>query len=106
MAVCKVYVEIDENKRPVRIIRDHAEVWKLPPEKVALWPKSEAVKAIRQQVVDWADGECEFCGSRVVAARGEMHEVVFRSQGGEVSVANSRFICGNCHRKEHGIKIC
>lgn len=105
MAVSKVYVEIDGQKRPIRIIKNHAEVWKLPPEKVAQWPKSEAVKAIRQQVVDRANGECEFCGDRVVAARGEMHEVVFRSQGGEVSVANSVFICGKCHRKEHGTKV-
>ena len=105
MGVAKVFVEIAEDGRPFRVIKDHAQVWKLPPEKVAQWPKSEAVKAVRQQVVDRADGECEFCGARVVAAKGEMHEVVFRSQGGEVSVDNSVFICRACHRRSHGVKV-
>jgi 5-methylcytosine-specific restriction endonuclease McrA len=101
----KVYVEIGEDKLPIRLIKNHAEVWRLPPDKVAHWPKGDAVRAIRQKAVDRAKGECEFCGCRVVWQRGDLHEVVFRSQGGEVSVANSVYICAKCHRNEHGEKV-
>lgn len=102
----KVYVEIGDDRLPFRIIKNHAEVWRLAPEQVAHWPKADAVRAIRKKVVDRAAGECEFCGARVIWQRGDLHEVVFRSQGGEVSVANSVFICWRCHRREHGAKLC
>lgn len=100
-----VWVEVDGD-RPIRILRNHLEVWKLPLEQVRQWPKSEAVKNIRDQVFDRCKGECEHCGKRVTKLTGELHEMIHKSLGGEVSLDNCRFLCHGCHQgrkdSEHG----
>lgn len=60
-------------------------------------PYAEAVSVIRKQVVTRADGECEWCSKPIGKNMGHLHEVIFRSRGGEISLANSVFICPDCH---------
>lgn len=51
-------------------------------------------------------GTCEICDKP--AGRGEileLHEEPFRSQGGKVSLKDSKMAHRVCHNKEHGIKV-
>lgn len=57
------------------------------------------VKAIRAAVFARERGICRCCG--YVAAE-SMHEIVFRSQGGKVSMENSIAVCGDGVRGCHG----
>lgn len=97
MAKQSVFVEVEDGKI-IRILRTTAEAWRLPAERVQQWPRSEAVKAIREQVFDRSKGECEDCGRRVTKMTGEMHERIPKGKGGEVSLANSCFLCYYCHQ--------
>lgn len=111
MSVKLVYVEIDpKTELPVRILRTNKDALALPAELVRQMAKSVAVGYIRKQVIDRARYKqfilCEFCGATINEFVGEMHEVVPKGKGGEVSLDNSRFICHDCHTgkpdSEHG----
>lgn len=106
-----VYVEIDpETKLPMRIFKNKKRALASDPEYVKEMERKEAVMLIRLQVVARAIREkrvlCEFCGEVITSITGEMHEVVPKGKGGEVSLDNSRLICNTCHTgaadSEHG----
>ena len=101
MAKQLVFVEVEDG-RIIRILRTTAQAWRLPAERVQQLAKSEAVKAIREQVVARSNGECEDCGRRITPVTGEMHERVPRGKGGEVSLANCCFLCYYCHQGPNG----
>lgn len=61
----------------------------------------EAVKDIRHQLFLRSKGNCEQCGSIVSEDSGHMHERQHRGKGGEISLANSIFICPKCHKYDH-----
>lgn len=111
MAVKLDYVEIDpKTELPIRILRNRKDALALPAEVVRQMAHSVAVKYIRDQVVARAKRngivKCEFCGAIINEFVGEMHEILPKGKGGEVSLANSRFICNDCHTgkpdSEHG----
>ena len=52
------------------------------------------VRRIRALVFEREDGLCRCCKK---ARATEMHEIVFRSLGGKVSLENSIAICNTCH---------
>src|SRR5690349_14503573 len=86
--------------QPVRIFKG-APDWMLP--SIQKMDRSEAVGSIRRQVFERAGYECEWCGRPIILERGapnsgEMHEVLPRGKGGEISLANSVAICKSCHR--------
>lgn len=60
-----------------------------------------AVEYIRHAIWDRCKGECEMCASPVIESSGHMHEMKHRGKGGEVSLANSVFICPTCHAQQH-----
>ena len=62
---------------------------------------ADAVKSIRKQIFYRSKGFCELCAAIVVESSGHMHEQLHRGQGGEISLANSIFICATCHRLAH-----
>lgn len=62
---------------------------------------SEAVHWIRHLLWLRCKGFCELCASPVTEQSGHMHEQKHRGQGGEISLANSVFICPPCHKREH-----
>lgn len=64
-------------------------------------PYADAVKAIRHRIFVRSKGLCEMCGSVVLESTGHMHERLPRGRGGEISIANSIFICVVCHKGEH-----
>lgn len=96
-----VYVELAGNQ-PIRIFRD---------EKAAaasgllygVMEKAEAVKIIRAAIFTRDNYECTHCGQVVVwdensdGVKGDMHEMLWRGRGGEISVANGRTLCHDCH---------
>jgi 5-methylcytosine-specific restriction endonuclease McrA len=107
----KVYVEIDpKTLLPIRIFRHTKRALASDPEYVQQMERKLAVSYIRQQVVFRArSGKlllCDFCGNVVTEQIGEMHEVLPRGKGGEVSLDNCKFICNGCHTgandSEHG----
>lgn len=61
-----------------------------------------AVSVIRHQLWLRCKGFCEMCGDTVIEKSGHMHEVKHRGKGGEISLANSVFICPKCHDLQHG----
>lgn len=105
-----VFVEIDpDTEEPIRILKTK-QAYDLPSEVVRMMARSVAVGLIRKQVVNRARKKtgifCEFCGAVLTESTGEMHEVLSRGNGGEVSLDNCRFICNDCHTRkpdsEHG----
>ena len=111
MANRLVYVEIDpETGLPIRILKHFSEGFKLDPSLVSQVARKCAVECIRSAVIKRATRgkliHCELCGNIITEFTGEMHEVIPKGMGGEVSVDNSHFICNRCHTKdadsEHG----
>jgi HNH endonuclease len=105
MARTRVMVEISpETGLPVRIFKYPGAALFHPPEVVREMPKKEAVASIRHQVFVRSAGRCEYgCGQEVTEhgyPRGEMHEEIPRSKGGEISLDNSKFVCPSCHRND------
>lgn len=67
------------------------------------WPRAEAVKSIRQQVFERSQGDCEWCSGPISWKTMELHEVIYRSRGGEIGTANSVALCYSCHHNDaHG----
>ena len=57
----------------------------------------------------WEDGGCkggfcEICGNPPDFRLLHPHEVIKRSQGGSLSLANSVMACGKCHSGEHNLR--
>jgi 5-methylcytosine-specific restriction endonuclease McrA len=107
MSASFCFVQVNKNEIPIRIFRTQSAALKHEPySEVRRWPKGEAVKEIRKQVVARAKGDCEYCGARVTPNTGQMHEDIFKGNGGEVSVSNGVFLCSGCHTgradSEHG----
>jgi 5-methylcytosine-specific restriction endonuclease McrA len=92
-----VYVELRDGK-VFKILRTNAEAWRLPAGSIGQMAKSEAVKAIRVQVVARSNNECEHCGKRITWGNGEMNEVIPRGRGGHVSMDNCEYLCHACHQ--------
>jgi hypothetical protein len=63
---------------------------------VTLMSRKDAVAAIRKQVFSLSGGQCKYCG-RPIDWNFHMHEVIPRSQGGEISLENSIALCAKCH---------
>lgn len=102
MSKQSVHVEINpENGQYLRIIRKHADAWRLDPERLITVARKVAVETIRNQILERAKrGECyycEYCDCTLTPNSGHMHEKVLRSLGGEISMENSVFICYRCH---------
>ena len=106
-----VWVEIDPiEELPIRILGGFSDTLELEATSVKYMLRSAAVGYIRLQVIARAIRDklirCEFCGAVVTPQTGEMHEVVPKGDGGEVSLDNCRFICNECHTgakdSEHG----
>jgi len=68
---------------------------------LAEWDRTQAVASIRHQCFRRAERYCELCASLVLESNGHMHEQQHRGKGGEISLANSVFICAQCHRRAH-----
>lgn len=108
--MAKVYVEVSkETGLPIRIFKCTKKALASDPLYVTQMEKRLAVASIRSQVVERAKRKnlilCEFCGTPLTEETGQMHEVVSRGDGGEISLDNSRFICSECHigkTGEHG----
>jgi 5-methylcytosine-specific restriction endonuclease McrA len=49
-------------------------------------------------------GLCELCHKPPDWRGLSPHENKHRSQGGKLSLENSKMLCGKCHSAEHGIK--
>lgn len=106
-------VHLNERGDPIRIIKTAKLARLLPVEEVAEWPRADAIRSIRWQIYqrsknEEGQSECEWCGRYLTQETGHMHETIFRSQRdsngnkGEVSLANSVFICSDCHLGPNG----
>ncbi len=94
-----VWVEIgDVTGLPIRIFKNQKTAalrgsWDL----VAYVLRSSAVSEIRRQIWERAKKRCEHCGAALSYGTMEMHEELWRGRGGEISLANGRCLCNNCH---------
>jgi 5-methylcytosine-specific restriction endonuclease McrA len=60
-------------------------------------------KNIRKQLLERCKGLCEICGRHPDWRGLSPHEDKFRSQGGKMSLENSKMACGQCHNSKHNI---
>jgi 5-methylcytosine-specific restriction endonuclease McrA len=91
-------VELDPTtKKPIRIFKYPAGALFLPPERVAEWPRKDAVAAIREELVKRSGGQCKYCPKTLGPNGGHMHERQWRGHDGEISLDNSVMICADCH---------
>lgn len=93
-----VRVELGEDGTPVRIFRRDKRWLEVPFERIAWRQKAEAVGIIRRKVFDRSKSRCEQCERFVTWESFEMHERIFKSRGGEVSMDNSIALCKSCHQ--------
>jgi 5-methylcytosine-specific restriction endonuclease McrA len=93
------YVEI-ENSQFVRIFKSRATANASGREYIIV-ERSFAVGRIRHHLWLRCKGECELCAAPISEEGGHMHEQVHRGKGGEISLANSVFICPKCHQRAH-----
>jgi 5-methylcytosine-specific restriction endonuclease McrA len=104
-----VYVELNEKGRVSRIFRKYPEKLRIPDptefvrQQITQMSKTKAVAEVRHQIFIRSKGACEYCAGVITEQSGHMHEKVFRSHCGEISLANSVFVCYPCHRGEHGL---
>lgn len=96
-----VWVEIDAAGWPIRILKNQKEVFRPSALIFAEWLHTDAVYSIRRLLFGRCRGDCEICNSPLTFFTGHMHERHHRGKGGEISLANSIFICANCHRRAH-----
>lgn len=94
----RVYVELDDQGVFLRIIKTWREACQIPPDRLIQYPRGEAVKQIRRLVFARSEGNCEWCSECTTWDTGEMHEVISKGDGGEVSTENCVFICHGCHQ--------
>lgn len=108
-----VLCEVDDQGTPIRIFKPQKKAYTFPVEQVNEFPHGFAVGIIRRQVFQRAGctriqpGCCEECGATIIWEAGsynsgEMHEVISKGKGGEVSVDNSKAICRACHTGPNG----
>lgn len=103
MPVKFVFCEINPlTHDPVRIFKNTKDAILLPSERIARWPRGEAVKSIREQIFQRSCGKCEYCGTFIDRSTGEMHEQhprgkLLDGKFGEISLDNSVFLCKGCH---------
>ena len=93
-----VWVELGAGGLPIRILRNKKDA---TTGFYREWPRRDAVSVIRHQIFLRSKGDCEFCASPITEQGGHLHEQVPRGKGGEISLANSIFICATCHRLAH-----
>lgn len=65
--------------------------------KLSVMPRVDAVRQIRWQLYI-NDPHCRWCGEGVSWEGCQMHEVIPRSNGGEISLENSIILCYDCHQ--------
>ena len=108
-----VWVQIDEEGTPVRIIKTAKLARALSDGQAIEWDYADAVHKIRHKIYersknDVGQAECERCSKSLTEETGHMHETLPRgcrdTEGnrGEISVANSVFLCANCHLGPNG----
>lgn len=91
--LCEVH---PETKRVIRVLKYAGSAIFLKPEQVAEWPKIEAERDIKKQLLKIQRNECPYCGA-ILNMSSHLHERVWRSKGGEPSLTNSVVICAECH---------
>jgi 5-methylcytosine-specific restriction endonuclease McrA len=105
-----VWVEMDFSRvwQPgfaVRIFKNRSAASKFKDQRFVSPRKySEAVGEVRHHLWLRCKGECELCAAPVTEQSGHMHEQVHRGKGGEISLANSVFICPKCHQRAHSAR--
>ena len=59
--------------------------------------KALTVKKIRDTIYKRQDGKCLWCDAEITSKMAHLHEKVFRSKGGIISLENSIILCASCH---------
>jgi len=98
-----VWVEVDMDGDVVRVFKNRSAASRVTDLNniVVQMEYTAAVKAVREAIVIRGHGFCELCGSPITKSNGHMHEQKHRGKGGEISLANSVFICSTCHATAH-----
>lgn len=65
--------------------------------------KCLTIKEIRDIIYIRQHGRCIACSKVITSAQAHLHEKIFRSQGGSVSLTNSEILCADCHIGENGV---
>ena len=55
------------------------------------------IAALRETIRVRQKGLCLWCAKPITLAQMHMHELIFRSHGGEMSLTNSVGLCYGCH---------
>ena len=96
-----VWVETDFSNNIIRIFRSRLASAGTRWCQIQKRDYADAVQAIRHALFIRSRGFCELCGDIVLEDSGHMHEQKPRGKGGEISLANSVFVCAKTHRLEH-----
>lgn len=107
----KVWVESNAQGLPIRIFTSKSVMFPLVTSisrgggYTFQMERKAAISGIRAQVFVRCQDHCELCGAFVTENgpdhKGDLHERVWRGDGGEISLENSIFVCRRCHNKAH-----
>ena len=64
--------------------------------------KGKAMEELRRRVFVRDGWACRGCGASCSWASGHLAHIKSRGAGGSDTEENTRLLCGNCHRAEHG----
>ena len=64
--------------------------------------KGAALEQLRRRVFTRDKWTCQNCGAVCGWASGHLAHIQSRGAGGSDTEANTRLLCGDCHRAEHG----
>jgi hypothetical protein len=94
------WVEVGDDGRAIRIFKNlkAAAATSIYPNRIGSFLRSIAVGDIRRQIWERAKKKCEHCGKILAYGLMEMHEELWRGRGGEISLANGRCLCVDCHQ--------
>jgi hypothetical protein len=99
----KVWVQLGDDGLAVRIFSHQKEMFfECPAGREAEMERALATRQIRVQIWDRQNGTCIRCPTILTWENGHLHERVFRSQGGNISLDNSEMLCFACHEGEFG----
>lgn len=99
--MAKAWVEIDEEREPIRVFKNRKAMVLAMPYLECGWTvlmdRRSAVGKIRERIWKRQEGVCAMCPEILIRKSAHLHERVFRSKGGAISLDNSEILCYNCH---------
>lgn len=94
---------LKRSTKPIRKLKPRADVTVGNLGRIRL--KGKPLEDLRRRVFVRDDWKCRECGAPCSWANGHLAHIQSRGAGGSDTEENTRLLCGDCHRAEHGNQL-